>query len=147
MAGPALPGGAVASDALVSLVNDVSRAAWSLWGRAFNSVYATRRLTVDEADDMGIDERIAAGDREAIYDAIVEARDVLDDLRERIGNLLVDSAETLDRLNALRSAKERLGGNISPLVRFTKKEARRTDAEGLQRQRSRMSGARSGKSR
>jgi len=136
MAGPALPHGAVASDALVSLVNQVSRVAWTLWGQAFNSVHATTRLTVDQADDLTIDERIAKGDREAIYDAVVEAREQLNDLREKIGSLLVDSTETLDRLNALRSAKQRYGESISPLVRWKQKASPRTDARGPKRPRS-----------
>ena len=136
MAGPALPDGAVASDALVALVNDVSRVAWTLWGQAFNSVYATTRLTVDQADELSIDERIAKGDREAIYDAIVEARERLNELREKIGSLLVESTETLDRLNALKSAKQRFGESISPLVRWKQKASPRTDARGPKRPRS-----------
>jgi len=110
--------------------------AWTLWGQAFNSVHATTRLTVDEADDLTIDERIAAGDREAIYDAIVEAREQLNDLREKIGTLLVESTDTLDRLHALRSAKQRYGESVSPLVRWKRKEHPRTDARETKRQRS-----------
>lgn len=121
-------------------MNDVSRVAWTLFGHAFNSVHAKTRLTVDQADEMTIGERIDAGDREAIYDAIVEAREQLNDLREKIGSLLVESADTLDRLNALRSAKQRYGESISPLVRWKQKESPHTDAKGPKR-------ARSGKSR
>ena len=106
-----------------------------LFGRAFNSVNASVRLTVDQADDMSIDERVAASDREAIYDAIVEARDVLDGLRESIGTLLVESADTLDRLNEVRLRKERHG--CAPAVQLQAKEAPRTDAAGRVRQRSR----------
>ena len=110
--------------------------AWTLWGQAFNSVHASTRLTVDQADELTIDQRIAAGDREAIYDAIVEAREQLNELRERIGTLLVESTDTLDRLNALRSAKQRYGESISPLVRWKQEASPRTDARGPKRPRS-----------
>lgn len=93
--------------------------AWTLWGRAFNSADATGRLTIDQADDLTLEARIAAGDREAIYDAIVEAREQLDQLREQIGNLLVESTETLDRMHELRTAKDRHGEKRTPLVRWT----------------------------
>jgi len=135
MAGTALPGGDCSRDERVRLVTEVSRVAWVLFGRAFNSVNASVRLTVDQADDMSIDERVAASDREAIYDAIVEARDVLDGLRESIGTLLVESADTLDRLNEVRLRKERRGS--APPMQLRAKEAPRTDAVGKVRQRSR----------
>lgn len=98
--------------------------AWTLWGRAFNSADATGRLTIDQADEMTIEARIAAGDREAIYDSIVEAREQLDGLREQLGNLLVESTEILDRMHELRAAKDRHGEKRTPLVRWSPETSR-----------------------
>lgn len=109
---------------------------WLLHGRAINSEGCTKRLGVAEVEDLSIDRRIDAGDREAIYDAVVEAREQLDDLREQIGQLLVENADTLDRLAQLQAAKRKYGSEVSALVRFEKKDARRTDPAGKEPQRS-----------
>jgi len=124
MASAPLPNAVGESDARVRLTHDVCRVAWTLWGRAFNSADATGRLTIDQADDLTLEARIAAGDREAIYDSIVEAREQLDQLREQIGNLLVESTETLDRMHELRKAKDRHGEKRPPLVRWTPETTR-----------------------
>lgn len=109
---------------------------WLLHGHAINSEQCHRRLGVAEVEDLSITKRIAVGDREAIYDAIVEAREQLDDLREQIGQLLVENTETLDRLADLQAAKRKYGGEVSALVRFEKKDASRTDSAGREPQRS-----------
>jgi len=138
MAVSALPVGSAAADARIELTRSVSRVAWTLYGHAINSERCTRRLTVAESEDLTLAQRIDAGDREAIYDAIVEACEVLDALREQIGESLADNCDTLDRLAELQAAKRRFGSEVSALVRFEKKDARRTDPAGREPQRSGM---------
>lgn len=87
-----------------------------------------RRLPLEEADALTVDERIAKGDREAIYDAIVEATVALDVLRGRIGRLLAEGSDALDRLAEVRAARLRNGDP---------KETAARDRSGKERQRSR----------
>lgn len=96
------------------------------------------RLPVDEADELTIDERIAAGDREAIYDAIVEAREALDLVRADIGTLLVDDASTLERLREVTTKRQRHGDPQERRPRRPKQDAAATDRSGKERQRSRI---------
>lgn len=81
---------------------------------------------------MSLDERIAACDREAIYDAIVECCEQLDDVRRRLGKLLVDDAETLDRLAEIKKLRRWHG---EPPIR-RKTDAAGSDASGREPQRS-----------
>ena len=88
---------------------------------------------------MSLDERIDAGDREAIYDAIVEAMSDLDGVRRDIGTLLVEDADVLDRLAEVRYS--RIANGDPPMVRPRRrkeKETAGTDAGGKERQRSRI---------
>ena len=88
---------------------------------------------------MTLDERIAAGDREAIHDAIAEAREELDDVRRGLAELLTDDRETLDRLAEVRRARMTQGE--PPIVRprrRKKQETAGTAASGKERQRSRI---------
>ena len=88
---------------------------------------------------MSLDERIDAGDREAIYDAIVEAMSDLDGVRRDIGTLLVEDADVLDRLAEVRHS--RIANGDPPMVRPRRrkeKETAGTDAGGKERQRSRI---------
>lgn len=84
---------------------------------------------------MTLDERIAACDREAIYDAIVECREHLDEVRARLGRLLVDDAETLDRLAEMKSLRRWHG---EPPIRGRKatQDTAGTAASGKEPQRS-----------
>jgi hypothetical protein len=88
-----------------------------------------RRLPLEETDDLTIDERIAKGDREAIYDAIVEATVALDILRADIGGLLAEGSDAFDRLAEVRAARLRNGDP---------KETAARDRSGKERQRSRI---------
>jgi hypothetical protein len=94
-------------------------------------------MPLHESDDMTIDQRIAAGDREAIYDAIVEAREALDIVRDDIGTLLADDPTTLERLRELSAKRVRHGEPQERRPR-RKKDAAATDRSGKERQRSRI---------
>jgi len=88
---------------------------------------------------MSLDERIDAGDREAIYDAVVEAQEQLREVRSKLGSLLVEDADVLDRLAAVKRA--RLTNGDPPIVRPRRrkqKETAGTDAGGKERHRSRI---------
>lgn len=88
---------------------------------------------------MTLDDRIAAGDREAIYDAIAEAREELDDVRRGLAELLAEDRDTLDRLKAVRQGWW-INGE-PPIVRprrRKKQETAGTAASGKERQRSRI---------
>lgn len=113
--------------------------AWTLCGRALNSERSTLSIPLDTQSDMSLDERINAGDREAIYDAIVEAMSDLEGVRRDIGTLLVEDADVLDRLAEVR--RSRITNGEPPMVRPRRrknKETAGTDAGGKERQRSRI---------
>lgn len=93
---------------------------------------------MDEADELTIDERIAKGDREAIHDAIVEAREALDIVRQSMSEHLADGADTLERLAAVRWKRVCCGDPLGPRRRRKKQEAAATDRSGKERQRSRI---------
>jgi hypothetical protein len=104
-----------------------------------NSEQSTRSIPLDQQDGMSLDERIDAGDREAIYDAIVEAMSELEGVRRDIGTLLVEDADVLDRLAVLK--RSRITNGEPPIVRPRRrkqKETAGTDAGGKERQRSRI---------
>jgi hypothetical protein len=106
--------------------------------RAINAEGCHRRLTVDECDDLGIDERLRVGDREAIYDAIVECRERLDGLRIEAAKLLVENVEILDRLADVHRKSLAVGNPLPVFRRKKKKDAAATDRGGKERQRSRI---------
>lgn len=81
---------------------------------------------------MTLDERIVAGDVTAIYDAIVEARESLDDVRVGASSLLAGDPETLARLAEVRTASEARGSAR------TKQDAAARDRSGMERQRGRI---------
>lgn len=87
---------------------------------------------------MTLDDRIAAGDREAIYDAIAEAVVDLGDVLRGLSELLTDDRETLDRLAEVRRARMTQGE--PPIVRPRRRKKQETagsEASGKERQRSR----------
>jgi hypothetical protein len=64
--------------------------------------------TVDEADGLELDERIARGDRTVAYDVIGTCIDELTVWRDGLGEVLA-GADTLSRIAALAAKKERRG--------------------------------------
>lgn len=63
-------------------------------------------MTLDEKDGLNILQRMDEGDREAIYDAVVEAVTELDALRELIGCALSDSDhDVLARIAEVNAAR------------------------------------------
>jgi hypothetical protein len=108
--------------AIVRLTQDAHAAALLLAARCSRSWECDRRLTADECDRLDIDDRIALGDREAVYDAIGSAMTVLDQCRDEIGRLLADGTDALDRLAALRAGT-------------TDQETAGSDASGTERAR------------
>lgn len=103
-----------------------------------------RRYPLDHTGGMTVKDRIEQRDREAIYDAIVEAVTELDGLRENIGKELSDSEhDVLARTAELREAKS--AGRCTATIcssRWNKQETAETDRGGKERQRS---AARTGK--
>ena len=102
--------------AIVRLTQDAHAAALLLAARCSRSWECDRRLTVDECDRLDIDERIAIGDREAVYDAVVSAITVLDQCREEIGRLLSDGTDALAALTEQETAGTDAGGQGQPGV-------------------------------
>ena len=78
--------------------------------RAVAMVFSgSRRLPLNETIDLSIDERIAAGDLEAIYDSTREAISDLETLADRIADLLCGEPEALRRLSEVRMRQDRTG--------------------------------------
>lgn len=95
-----------------------------------------QRFTVDETVDLTVAQRIANGDREAIYDAIVEAASALDTLREQIGGALADGEpEVMARTAELRAAKA--AGRCTAVICSARwgQETGATDRTGKERRR------------
>jgi hypothetical protein len=69
----------------------------------------SRRLPLNETIDLTIDERIAAGDLEAMYDAAREAISDLETLSDKIAELLCGEPEALRRLSEVRARQNRTG--------------------------------------
>jgi hypothetical protein len=69
----------------------------------------SRRLPLNETIDLTIDERIAAGDLEAMYDAAREAISDLETLADKIAELLCGEPEALRRLSEVRLRQNRTG--------------------------------------
>lgn len=68
-----------------------------------------RRLPLNETIDLTIEQRIAAGDLEAIYDSTREAISDLESLADRIADLLCGEPEALRRLSEVRMRQDRTG--------------------------------------
>jgi len=73
------------------------------------AIVCTRRLPLNETIDLTIDERIAAGDLEAMYDAAREAIADLETLSDKIAELLCGEPEALRRLSEVRMRQNRTG--------------------------------------
>ena len=70
-----------------------------------------RRLPLNETIDLSIDDRIHAGDLEAIHDMVREAIADLEELAERAAGLLCDEPDALRRLAEIRLRQSRTGKN------------------------------------
>lgn len=110
--------------------------AWDLYTRAVNGEQAGVRLSADQVEDLDIDQRLRLGDREAVYDAIVDARARLEAMQDAVAAVLTDSSESIAAIAMLRERK-RARGYDAPIDRFTKKkDAAATDRSGKEPQRS-----------
>jgi len=94
----------------------------------------SRTLTLDEQDHLTIEERIAMGDRTAIYDVIVAGQEQLDAIRNQVSEHLAGDREIMDRLAAVRAARRTNG---DPKER---KETAAKDRCGKERQRNAVCG-------
>jgi len=95
-------------------------------------------LPLDQADDLSIDERIKAGDRTAIYDAIVEAIAGLEAVRNQAAEIAAGDPAAMERLRELQEIKRRDGCKASICSsRWFRQETAGSEASGKERQRSR----------
>ena len=67
------------------------------------------RLPLNDVIDLTIDERIEAGDAEALFDAVAEAREQLDDLQEQIAATLHTDYQTMLRISDVRRRQQATG--------------------------------------
>ena len=72
-------------------------------------IVCRRRLPLNDTIDMDIEQRLLAGDLEAIYDSTREAISDLETLADRIAELLCGEPEALRRLSEVRSRQNRTG--------------------------------------
>jgi len=73
------------------------------------SFVCKHRLPLNESIDLSIDERIYAGDLEAIHDMAREAIADLEALADRAAALLCDEPETLRRISEVRRRQSATG--------------------------------------
>ena len=72
-------------------------------------IVCRRRLPLNDTIDMDIEQRLLAGDLEAIYDSTREAIYDLETLADRIAELLCGEPEALRRLSEVRMRQNRTG--------------------------------------
>ena len=138
------------ADALREAAGDVKVVAERLIVRSITSVWdCKRRLPLNETIDLSIDERIRAGDLEAIHDMTREAISDLETLADRIAGLLCDEPEALRRLSEVRLRQSRTGKNWHGGA-IANKDASVTDHAGTEprgpgHEQDRPRGARAGK--
>ena len=72
-------------------------------------IVCRRRLPLNDTIDMDIEQRLLAGDLEAIYDSTREAISDLETLADRIAELLCGEPEALRRLSEVRMRQNRTG--------------------------------------
>jgi hypothetical protein len=68
--------------------------------------HCTARLPDHETNGLTVDERLKLGDEEAIYDAVVEAIEALDGLREMLGVALWADSDAARELEVIRARKQ-----------------------------------------
>ena len=140
-AGTSLPRGR-ADARRAGLILEVCRAAEELIHRAAIAEGCREAIPIDATIRWGLDRRLAAGDRLAIYDVIGHTLAELTQLREAIAAELVDDPAALHRLAELRTLKPRYG--VLPVIdggrqagdRVTNQETAATDRGGKERPRS-----------
>lgn len=123
------------------MIVEVCHAASELIQRADIAQGCRKALSIDATIRLGVDSRLAMGDRLAIYDVIGGAIAELTRLREAIAEVLVDDPAALHRLAELRSLKPRYG--VLPVIdggrqagdKATNQETAATDCGGKERQR------------
>jgi hypothetical protein len=120
------------SEELAAQVKEARRAAWQLFNRAMLVHDCGQRMSLEQAEDMDIDQRILVGDVTAFYDAIVECCGFLEVVREDLAGLLAGDPEIMRRLDEVRAASEARGA-LRP-----KQDAAARDRSGMERQRSRI---------
>jgi ribosome-binding protein aMBF1 (putative translation factor) len=120
------------SEALAATVREARRVAWQLFNRAMLAHDCGQRLSIEQAEEMDIDQRILVGDVTAFYDAIVEARELLGEAGEELAGLLAGDPEIMRRLDEVRAASK-ARGSLRP-----KQDAAAMDRSGTERQRSRI---------
>ena len=72
-------------------------------------IVCRRRRPLNDTIDMDIEQRLLAGDLEAIYDSTREAISDLETLADRIAELLCGEPEALRRLSEVRMRQNRTG--------------------------------------
>lgn len=107
-AGTALPRGR-ADDERVGLIAAACNVAQELIRRAAVAETARDALPVVRTAGRTIDTRLTHGDRLAIYDAMVDAVEKLEAIRDRLADVLVDDADILRRLRSLHEQKPAYG--------------------------------------
>lgn len=69
----------------------------------------SRRIPLNDVIDLTIDERIEAGDAEALFDAVSEARDQLGQLQEQVADTLHTDYQTMLRISDVRRRQQATG--------------------------------------
>jgi len=69
----------------------------------------SHRMAFNDVIDMTIDQRIEAGDAEAVFDAVAEAMEQLDNLQNEFALTLHVDVATLTRISEVRRRQEATG--------------------------------------
>jgi len=89
------------------------------------------RLPLNDVIDLTIDERIEAGDAEALFDAVAEARDQLGELQEQVAATLHTDYQTMLRISDVRRRQQATGRQWRGSV-WTDKDTGTTDRVGTE---------------
>lgn len=95
-------------------------------------------MSVDDQDDLTLDERINNGDIVAIYDALSEAVLYLTSIMDRVGDIVGGDAESLRRLGELREIKRTSACKATICSDRWGQDAAGKEVCGKERQRSRV---------
>ena len=89
------------------------------------------RLPLNDVIDLTIDERIEAGDAEALFDAVAEARDQLGELQEKVAATLHTDYQTMLRISDVRRRQQATGRQWRGSA-WTDKDTGTTDRAGTE---------------
>jgi hypothetical protein len=104
--------------------------AGTLRQRAVDSMaMQSRRMAFNDVIDLSIDDRIELGDAEALFDAVSEAREQLDELQEQIAETLHTDMLTMVRISDVRRRQDATGRQWRGQS-FPKQEPDATDRGG-----------------